>query len=60
MMAKAKTKTKTKKKSAIGRVTEAVQKRVIKPVRKALGLTGTKKRVGAKKGATKRRAAKKR
>jgi hypothetical protein len=56
MMAKAK----KKKKSAVGRVAEAVQKRVIKPVRKALGLTGGKKKGGAKKRAAKRGGAKKR
>jgi hypothetical protein len=54
MMAKAR-----KKKSAVGRVAEAVQKRVIKPVRKALGLTGGKKG-GAKKRTAKKGGAKKR
>ena len=51
---------KAKKKSAIGRVTEAVKKRVVKPVRKALGLTGGKKKGGAKKRAARKGGAKKR
>ena len=50
---------KAKKKSAIGRVTDAVKKRVVKPVRKALGLTGGKKG-GAKKRTAKKGGAKKR
>ena len=55
---------KAKKKSAVGRVAETVKKRVIKPVGKALGLTGGKKggakKRAAKRGAAKRGAAKKR
>jgi hypothetical protein len=50
---------KAKKKSAMGRVAETVKKRVIKPVGKALGLTGRKKG-GAKKRTAKRGGAKKR
>jgi hypothetical protein len=42
-----------KKKSAVGRMTEAVKKRVVRPVGKALGLTGGKKGGSKKKGAKK-------
>ena len=51
---------KTKKKSTLGRMTESVKKSVIKPVGRALGLTGGKKKAsGAKKGGATKRGTKK-